>query len=130
MAVLWEWERDVMAKRPMPDGMDIAEQAAFQAIASLYARLNAGEIKREQAVVEKKMIFKAYQEAVRMLKESAHWLKFKAAQTVKTEKYRREYRKARAANDSEVALFAADELIKALDNVEVTGKGLSEKVRR
>lgn len=50
------WEKEAAMGMPMPDGLVTCEQHAFQAMALLYARFNAGNIPRERAADEKKQI--------------------------------------------------------------------------
>ena len=53
------WEKEAAMGLPMPDGLTVCEQHAFQAMAILYARYNSGGIPREKAANEKKQIKRA-----------------------------------------------------------------------
>lgn len=50
------WERVAATGQPMPTCLPTAEQNAFQAMARLYERFNAGTVSREQAATEKARI--------------------------------------------------------------------------
>ena len=47
------WEKLAANQEPMPDGLPLAEQRAFQVISALYARFYAKTISKEQAAQDK-----------------------------------------------------------------------------
>lgn len=47
------WEKEAANQEPMPDGLPLAEQRAFQAVATLYARFYEKAISKEQAAQDK-----------------------------------------------------------------------------
>lgn len=47
------WEKEAANQEPMPDGLPLAEQRAFQVISALYARFYAKMISKEQAAQDK-----------------------------------------------------------------------------
>lgn len=49
----FEWEQAAMRGDPMPDGLPLEEQLAFQALAHLYARFRLHKITREAGREEK-----------------------------------------------------------------------------
>lgn len=50
------WEAAAMRNDPMPDGLPLEEQKAFQALGHLYARFHLNQITREDGSREKGMI--------------------------------------------------------------------------
>ena len=52
----FHFEREAATGQPMPDGLRICEQRAFQTLAMLYARYNNKQISRDCAAEEKKKI--------------------------------------------------------------------------
>ena len=61
------FERAALRGDPMPEGMALYEQAAFQALRGLYALYRRGGISREDAAREKEKILEAYRQ------EEADW---------------------------------------------------------
>lgn len=53
------WERDAMNNEPMPDGLPLEEQMAYQALAALYGRYRLKLITRDQGHEEKGRIIYA-----------------------------------------------------------------------
>lgn len=47
------WEKQAANQEPMPDGLPLAEQRAFQVVSALYARFYAKNISKEQAAQDK-----------------------------------------------------------------------------
>lgn len=47
------WEKEAANQEPMPDGLPLAEQRAFQVVATLYARFYEKAISKEQAAQDK-----------------------------------------------------------------------------
>ena len=47
------WEKQAANQEPMPDGLPLAEQRAFQVVSALYARFYAKTISKEQAAQDK-----------------------------------------------------------------------------
>lgn len=47
------WEKLAANQEPMPDGLPLAEQRAFQVVSALYARFYAKTISKEQAAQDK-----------------------------------------------------------------------------
>ena len=45
------WEKEAANQEPMPDGLPLAEQRAFQVVATLYARFYEKAISKEQAAL-------------------------------------------------------------------------------
>lgn len=50
------WEKEAANQEPMPDGLLLAEQKAFQVISALYARFYAKMITKEQAAMDKQKL--------------------------------------------------------------------------
>ena len=61
------FDRAALRGDPMPEGMALYEQAAFQALRGLYALYRRGGISREDAAREKEKILEAYRQ------EGADW---------------------------------------------------------
>lgn len=47
------WEKEAANQEPMPDGLPLAEQRAFQVVATLYTRFYEKAISKEQAAQDK-----------------------------------------------------------------------------
>lgn len=47
------WEKEAANQEPMPDGLPLAEQKAFQVVATLYTRFYEKAISKEQAAQDK-----------------------------------------------------------------------------
>lgn len=60
----FRWEQIAAEGGPMPDGLCLSEQRAFQAIILLYRRFNTKAITPEQASVEKRQIGKQMTEEI------------------------------------------------------------------
>ena len=58
------WEKEAANQEPMPDGLLLAEQKAFQVISALYARFYAKMITKEQAAMDKQKIKAALKEEI------------------------------------------------------------------
>ncbi len=54
------WEQEAKRQAPMPDGLPIADQAAYQALALLAARYKIGAVGADQAKKERIEIDRAY----------------------------------------------------------------------
>ena len=59
-AFLWSWEADAMADREMPEGLSLADQAAYTAIRNIYAAHRAGRLSREAGAAEKRRVKRRY----------------------------------------------------------------------
>ena len=59
------YERSAMHNEPMPEGLDLADQLCYQALALLYARYHSGKITREQGEKEARMIRRKREENVK-----------------------------------------------------------------
>lgn len=57
----WEWEQKARKGAPMPNGLSLEDQAAYQAMSALYARWNAGRLSKIQAAEEKRRIRAEYE---------------------------------------------------------------------
>lgn len=64
---VWVWEKQAMKGEPMPKGLRLDEQAAYQAMRGLYAAYSLGRITKEQAATEKQAIVTDYTERHREL---------------------------------------------------------------
>ena len=60
-AFLWSWEADAMADREMPEGLSLADQAAYTAIRNIYAAHRAGRLSREAGAAEKRRVKRRYE---------------------------------------------------------------------
>lgn len=60
----FKWEEIASREGPMPDGLCLSEQRAFQAMVLLYRRFNVKAIAPEQASVEKRQISKQMMEEI------------------------------------------------------------------
>lgn len=56
----WPWERDAMHGAPMPSGLGLEDQLAYQAVSLLYQRFANYRLSREQAAAEKEQIRREY----------------------------------------------------------------------
>ena len=56
----YSWEQQAKRNEPMPEGLPIADQAAYQALAALAARYKIGVVGAEQAKKERIEIDRAY----------------------------------------------------------------------
>lgn len=50
---MFPFERDAEQGVPMPDGLPLTDQLAYQFLRNLYERVKRGSVTREQAIVEK-----------------------------------------------------------------------------
>lgn len=116
MAVEYDfpWEREAMRGDPMPDKLSLSDQAAYQAVALLYARFRARSIERDAAGQEKKLIRAELEKRKSAEAFDAKLSAYHIEVTRKTECARAAYRKA--ATEAE-ALEAAALLVEAIDNV-------------
>lgn len=112
------WEREAInaAKNgtPMLEGLSLFDQAAFQAVASLYTRYFLGKLSKEAASLEKKQIKKRYDDYKAYDACNERISKYHIDVTKKTETCRSEYRKAATPEE---AIVAADKLVQAIDNI-------------
>lgn len=60
------WEKQAANQEPMPDGLPLAEQRAFQVVSALYARFYAKTISKEQAAQDKQKIKAGLQREIEM----------------------------------------------------------------
>ena len=60
-----------MAERPMPDNLGLFDQAAYTAVRNLYAANHRGNLDRETASAEKKMVKRKYDQAIEREKFSS-----------------------------------------------------------
>lgn len=51
--MVFTFEREAEQGAPMPDGLDLPDQLAFQFLVNMYVRLKNGTIDRDQAIKEK-----------------------------------------------------------------------------
>lgn len=106
--MIWEWEYKAAQGDPMPDGLDIFEQAAYTAMRNIHAAYNAGTLSGDDAAREKQAIAaecKKNQDFTKRLTNHT------VAVTMATEGLKREIRQ----NPS---LEAADRLVNVLDGLE------------
>ena len=61
----FRWEEIASKNGPMPDGLCLSEQRAFQAMVLLYRRFNSKVITSEQASAEKRQIGRQMMEEIR-----------------------------------------------------------------
>lgn len=61
---------------PMPDGLDLPDQYAFQFLANMYARIRNGNLDREQAAKEKGAMTYKHSIAKNILKSSSIMAKY------------------------------------------------------
>lgn len=102
--MVFEFERAAMNGDPMPHGLALEDQMAYQALARLYARYRAGYIARQDGAREKRQIEKARENAKARIRYSKY-----SGQFFKTvEWYATDYRKRRT-------IEAADKLVDAVD---------------
>jgi len=66
------WEQDAKRNAPMPDGLNLVDQMAYQTLAELAARYKKGAVSAEQAKRERAELDRAY--AIRLAcDEVANW---------------------------------------------------------
>ena len=58
--MIYSWEKDAKANKPMPKGLRLSEQKAYMALSLLAARYKAGLVGVEQAQKERKEIDRAF----------------------------------------------------------------------
>lgn len=51
--LVFPFERDAEQGMPMPDGLSLTDQLAYQFLKNLYERVKRGSVTREQAILEK-----------------------------------------------------------------------------
>lgn len=51
--MVFPFERDAEQGMPMPDGLSLTDQLAYQFLKNLYERVKRGSVTREQAILEK-----------------------------------------------------------------------------
>lgn len=51
--MVFPFEREAEQGAPMPDGLDLPDQCAFQFLVNMYTRLRNGTVDRDQAIKEK-----------------------------------------------------------------------------
>ena len=59
------YERSAMRNDPMPEGLDLADQLCYQALALLYARYHSGKITRDQGEKEARLIRRKREENIK-----------------------------------------------------------------
>ena len=59
------YERAAMHNEPMPEGLELADQLCYQALALLYARYHSGKITREQGEKEARLIRRKREENIK-----------------------------------------------------------------
>ena len=101
--MVFEFERAAMNGEPMPNGLALEDQMAYQALVYLYARYRAGAIGREDGSREKRQIEKAWTAA----KSRINYSKYSAGFFKTVEWYATDYRKQRT-------IEAADKLVDAV----------------
>ena len=70
--MVFEFERAAMNGDPMPHGLALEDQMAYQALARLYARYRAGYIARQDGAREKRQIEKAWENAKARIRYSKY----------------------------------------------------------
>lgn len=84
----YTWEIAAKRNEPMPDGLSLTEQMAFQALAELAARYKLGAVSAEQAKRERQEIDRAF--ACRLAgDQAAKWMTdFRAKIEIAHDRYR------------------------------------------
>ena len=103
-----------MQGKPMPKGLSLAGQLAYQAIAHLYARYKLKTIKKEDATQEKRIIkvdYDALSKSEELLQRRIEWY---AKAHIELEQAVTEYRKAKTEKEW---LSAADKIVSKLDGI-------------
>jgi len=69
----YSWEQQAKRNEPMPDGLSLTDQMAYQTLAELAARYKKGAVSAEQAKRERAELDRAY--AMRLAcDEAAKWM--------------------------------------------------------
>ena len=106
--MVFPFEQMAARGEPMPKGLDLPDQLAYQFLSDLYARIRHGNLDWEQANIEKGQMIHQYDLAKRKMD---HWSKMSdhyANRTKAVERYQNSYRKNRTLEN-------ADRLSAALD---------------
>lgn len=106
----FQWERDAMAGNPAPKDLSLADQKAYQALASLYGRYRMGLIDRPTGSAEKARILAAWDKENRMDEAASELAKWHAKLRKEIEEVQNRYRKDRTLEN-------ADKLSRALDGI-------------
>lgn len=104
------WERDAMNNLPMPEGLSLDDQKAYQALASLYGRYRLGLIERAAGSTEKGRILYVWDKEKRMEESSSKLAQWHS-------RLRREIEGAQCQYRKERTLENADKLSRALDGI-------------
>lgn len=106
--MVFPFEQMAARGEPMPEGLDLPDQLAYQFLAGLYARIRNGNLSWEQAIIEKGQMTHQYDLTKRKMD---HWSKmsdYYANRTKAVEAAQNAYRKNRTLEN-------ADRLSAALD---------------
>ena len=110
--ISFPWERSAFTGAPMPDNLPFADMCAYQALANLSARFQAGAVQKEDATKEKRLIKMNWQKQ----REQEDYYKKCSGHLADlfrdTELARSAYRKARSP---EQLIAAADKFMETLD---------------
>lgn len=96
------YEKEAMRGEPMPKDLLLADQMAYQALASMHSRFRSGAITREQGADEKKKLSltydKAQQQREREIKMAQHY----AEQNARIERAANAYAKNRTLENADL----------------------------
>lgn len=91
--MVFPFEKEAAKGDPMPEGLDIPDQLAFQFLANMYARIRVGSLTREQATKEKGSMTYKYSMAKSILEASSAMGKYWADLRKDTEFANIQYKK-------------------------------------
>ena len=106
--MVFPFEREAANGEPMPDGLDLPDQFAFQFLANMYARIRNGSLTREQAAIEKGKMTHKHSTAKNILDGSSVMGKFWADLRKETERAQIQYRKNRTLENADALSAALD----------------------
>lgn len=110
------WEHEAMRGDPMPDGLPLADQWAFQAVSHLYARYCLEKIEKDAASEEKQRIKREWQRRKDEEKSHEKFLAWENDMRLRIGQASAEFRKSETP---EAAISAAKKILEAFQNVSV-----------
>lgn len=106
--MVFPFEREAANGEPMPDGLDLPDQFAFQFLANMYARIRNGSLTKDQAVKEKGSMTYKHSVAKNILEMSSTMGKYWADLRRDTEAANIQYRKNPSRKTADALSAALD----------------------
>lgn len=96
------YEKQAMRGEPMPKDLSLADQMAYQTLASMHSRFRIGAITREQGADEKKTLSYTYNRAVEQREREVNLLKYHAELNTRIEHAANAYAKNRTIENADL----------------------------